>query len=312
MNAATVRPMLARLNAPTAIVEAAVTCVDAFSNSAWPAVVWKFSNLTSNCSPLEFAFSTRDNQVRFACEVGPPEMPASERVAAAAALADRLGAPPVSAEVLRKWQAMQSLGRLRWGAWLGVRSDREHIRAKIYVETPPEARASSLAATNRPILESGRLKMIGYDCTTQAYEYYYRQPQMNDEELRTFTQFLERSPQRQSMFAAFAGLCALPKHIALQWVNFGYSVTDADSGSCGFALFVRDRSIGLRPRIRTRFLEWQTSDEQAPSPYAGVFANVADRDLPDHEIVTFLARTHAPIEVRVAVSATALAAFVTA
>jgi hypothetical protein len=312
MNAATVRPMLARLNAPATIVEAAATCIDAFANSAWPDVVWRFSNLTSNCSPLEFAFSTRDDQVRFACEVGPPEMPACERVAAAVALADRLGAPPVSGERLREWQAMQSLGRLRWGAWLGVRSDREHIRAKVYVETPPEARASSLAATNRPILESGRLKMIGYDCGSDAYEYYYRQPQMNDEELCTFTQFLECSPQRQSMLAAFAGLCALPKHIALQWVNFGYSMTGADPSSRGFALFVRDRSIGLRPRIRTRFLEWQTSDKPAQSPYAEVFASVADRDLPDHEIVTFLARTDAPLEVRVGVSATALAAFVPA
>lgn len=304
--------MLERLNAPTAIVEAAATCVDAFANSAWPDVVWKFSNLTSNCSPLEFAFSTRDDRVRFTCEVGPPEMPASARVVAAAALAVRLGAPPVSAGRLREWQAMQSLGRLRWGAWLGVRDDREHIRAKIYVETPPEARASSLAATNRPVLESARLKMIGYNCGSDAYEYYYRQPQMSDDELRTFTQFLEGSPQRQSMLAAFAGLCALPKHIALQWVNFGYSVSGAGPGLRGFALFVRDRSIGLRPRIRARFLEWQGLDKRASSPYAGVFATVADRDLPDHEIVTFLARTDAPLEVRVGVSATALAAFVPA
>jgi hypothetical protein len=312
MHAATVLPILAGLNASTAIARAAAMCVDAFASSAWPDVIWKFSNLTSNGSPLEFTFSTRDDEVRFASEVGPPEMPPSERVAAAVALAERLGAPPICSERLREWHAMQSLGRLRWGAWLGVRAAGDSIRVKIYVEAPREARASALAARHRPILASGRLKMLGYDCDSNACEYYYRQPQMCSDELHAFTGFVDRNPQRQSMLAAFAELCAMPKHIALQWVNFGYSLSDAESHSCVFALFVRDRSIGLRPRIRTRFLEWQAATRRTPGAYAGVFATVSNRDLPDHEIVTFVARNDAPLEVRIGISATALARFVPA
>ena len=76
---------------------------------------------------------------------------------AAVALAERLGAPPISSERLREWHAMQSLGRLRWGAWLGVRAAGDRS-ARLYVEAPRDARASALAATHRPILASGRLK----------------------------------------------------------------------------------------------------------------------------------------------------------
>ncbi|HEY3674859.1 MAG TPA: hypothetical protein VGK84_02600, partial [Candidatus Tumulicola sp.] len=264
MNATAVRSILAELNASTSIVDAASTCVDAFAKSAWPGVAWRWSNLTTDGCPLEFSFSTRDEDVRFACEVGPPEMPTVERIAAAVDLAARLGAPAVPSERLSEWQAAQSFGHLRWGAWLGVRAAGDQTRVKIYVETPAEARDSSVATANRPILDSGRLKMIGYDCSTRACELYYRQPQMNAAELHAFTQFVDAAPQRRSMLEAFARLCALPKHIALQWVNFGYSLVDAG----GFALFVRDRSIGSRGRIRACFLESQAAFGNASSAYA--------------------------------------------
>jgi hypothetical protein len=131
---------------------------------------------------------------------------------------------------------------------------------------------------------------------------------MNAAELHAFTQFVDAAPQRRSMLEAFARLCALPKHIALQWVNFGYSLV----GAGGFALFVRNRSIGSRGRIHTCFLESQAASGNVSKAYAQVFASVAERDLPDHEIVTIVGRNDAPVELRVGVSATALAAFVPA
>src|SRR5579863_7413205 len=58
-------------------------CCERLAQSQWPEVAWRFSGLTADGSPLEFAFSSADRLMRFTIDVAPPECHNHARFAAA-------------------------------------------------------------------------------------------------------------------------------------------------------------------------------------------------------------------------------------
>src|SRR5262245_59487706 len=52
-------------------------------SSCWPEVAWQFSQLTGDGFPVEFAFSSADDVLRYTVEVAGPELPNSRRLGCA-------------------------------------------------------------------------------------------------------------------------------------------------------------------------------------------------------------------------------------
>lgn len=287
-------------------VGSVTACVDGLRNSCWPGVAWRFSLLSTDGCPLQFAFSTYDDALRYTAEVAGPELAEVKRLRAGCDLAARLGGG-VPAWRRRAWTSMQSGHHLRWGAWIGVRHDGLSSRVKLYVEVPRESRevgeSSSVA-----IVPSSRPAMIGYDCESGVEELYFRQPQMDARELSAFLRFIAAAPRRRAVLAAFAELCGLPVRAALRWVNFGYSIVSVPGAGPEFVMFVRSRSVGNLARIRSHFRSCEDRFGRTHSAYRDFLGDLPDARLPDHEIVSVIGRDADDIELRAGVSAAALAA----
>lgn len=281
-------------------------CVRRFTRSAWPDVAWRFSALSSDGSPLQFEFSSRDDRLRYCCEAAGPELPTDARLEAALDLIGELGGDAPDAAIVRRWMSLQSGTPLRWGAWVGVRHDGARALPKVYIEVPRDVGPLGLAEF-APVVPSSRPLMIGYDFATRSEEIYFRQHQMNDHELDTFLTFLRQSARRRAALDAFVELCGLPARAAMQWVNFGYSIAQrTPSAEVVFALFVRSRSVGDVSRVRRHFLA-RDSRSAKRSTYGAVLGTLPADRLPDHEMISLIARGPDEVEMRVGLSALALA-----
>jgi len=282
------------------------TCIDSFSDTAWPAIAWKFSGLAADGCPLQFEFSTNDDRLRFVTEVAPAEAEHHDRLGAAADLIERLRIPVAPAQEIDFWKTLQWGRDLRWGAWLGVRHDGAAMQAKLYVEVPAELRDPSAAGLARPIVPSSRLMMAGYDCASEAREYYFRQPQMDSVESGAFLRF-GGTHKRQAVLEAFAEITALPLRAALDWIDFGYSLTCGPSMDERFSIFVDPRSLRSAARIRRQFLRWEERAGRTASAYRHLAGAPADERLPNHGIVAVSADAAGAAQLRVGLSAAALA-----
>lgn len=287
--------------------ELVAQCIDSFSHTAWPAIAWKFSGLSADGCPLQFEFSTNDDRLRFVTEVAPAEAEHHDRLGAAVDLIERLGIPMPPAPEIDFWKALQSGRDLRWGAWLGVRHDGRCAHAKLYAEVPAELRDPSAAGLAQPIVPSSRIMMAGYDCSSGAREYYFRQPQMDSNERLAFLRFIGKTPRRQAVLEAFAEVSALPLRAALDWIDFGYSLTCGPSTDERFSMFVEPRSLRSAARIRRQFLRWEDRVGRTASAYRDLAGALADGCLPSHGIVAVSADGAGAAELRVGISAAALA-----
>lgn len=285
------------------------TCVAALRASAWPEVVWRFSALSTDGCPLQFDFSTATSGLRYATEVSGPEAPTRTRLREAARLVDRLsGTNALPLEILLCWEMLQSRAPLRWGAWLGIRYDSGNSSAKVYVEVPRSLqRTAEIGRIARPVVPSSELMMIGYHCRTHTPEYYFRQPRMNGHESATFAKFARDANGRQAVLDAFAGICGLPVRAALDWVNFGYSLAPSSAPGADFAMFVRAHSIRDDARLRAAFLNREKASGGGDSAYRDLVGSLTHESIPRHEMVTLISRGDSDVEMRVGVSAAALA-----
>lgn len=100
---------------------------------------WNYSKLNSNGSPIEFTFSSMHDEVRYTVEVGGPDVQPEKRLTCVAQLLTQLGSKEPFVELVDNFQQVQSQGKLRWGAWLGVRHLPNQDEYKIYAEVPPES-----------------------------------------------------------------------------------------------------------------------------------------------------------------------------
>jgi len=104
---------------------------------------WGASKLNASGAPLEFTFSTLGGEVRYAVEVGGPDVPPADRLEVAARLLGQAGVGPTADEVVARFRGLQQPGELSWGAWLGVRHLPEGDEFKVYAQlprdTPPAA-----------------------------------------------------------------------------------------------------------------------------------------------------------------------------
>jgi hypothetical protein len=189
------------------------------ARSAWPDIAWRFSGLTADGCPVEFAFSTHDNIFRVTIEPAPPECPERDRLNAALTLLETMGLPMPAAERVCDWRAIQSGAELRWGCWLGLRMTSAGPWPKLYVELPP----------TYPVPVPGlRPRMLGYNPVEDTSELYVTVMQPSEDRLHRLLS--ASAPEvRDRLLAMLARVVGVPLRIALDWMGIGASFAGGDS-----------------------------------------------------------------------------------
>ena len=270
----------------------------------WPELLWSFSSLCQDQCPVEFTFSSEDNAVRYTTEIAGPELLENLRLDAACECLEELAleSPPVA--VVAEWRKMQANAVLRWGAWLGVRHKGNNRAAKLYIEVPRERRWGP-----RPLTPGSRLHMIGFDPSTGAQEHYFRTSASDDIEHATLLQSFRQHTQWPRLLETFSALCQMPGEAALRRTRFGYSLRPGlnatDPG--GLTLFVDAEACGGARGVRKHLQETMGPERYRKSAYATLLANVPGEQLPPHGVVGIAVAPSGRVELRVGVSALALA-----
>ena len=256
------------------------------ARSAWPDVAWRFSRLTTDGCPVEFAFSTHDTVFRVTLEPAPPECPEQDRLGAALTLLETMGLSRPVAERVRDWKAIQRGAELRWGCWLGLRMTSTGPRPKLYVELPP----------TYPVPVPGlRPRMLGYTPVEDMSELYVTVMQPSEERLHRLLS--ASAPEvRDRLLAMLASVVGVPLRIALDWLGIGASFAGEAQA---VALFCRARAVrGGAATLRQRF---------AVHPgYFAMFDGWQDANMPDHGVLTLMPRADGSIELRTGISGAAL------
>jgi hypothetical protein len=134
--------------------------------------LWRSSGLTGDGYPVEFTFTTADDDIR--CTVEPwPHAPAAQRVAQAVALATEPGSDHHGALTAELAGFQPPGSTLSFGAWVGGRfgADPANDRSKIYVEIAPEVQLSDAPAFGDLCVEP-RIEAV--EPATGRRERYYR------------------------------------------------------------------------------------------------------------------------------------------
>ena len=280
---------------------------EAFDNSIWPEVAWRFSGLTADGCPLEFTFSSVDNSLRYTVDVAPPETQNHDRIAAADGLLVRLDCPRPGAETMARWILMQRNHHLLWGARLGVRESGNSEAAKFYLEVPLAAQPSIRSQIDPPIKDSIAV-MIGYDPASAITEYYFRQQTLSRPHLDALLGIMSSDEERTTMLAGIEHLCGMPVASALKWTCFGYSLATSPGlqSAPKFTLFARSRAIGGAVCARQRLLSSMPFAVKQRSVYRKLVAGLLDSQLPDHGVVSLYCDHSGVAEMRVGLSGIAL------
>lgn len=300
--------LAARLVCPRRAMQAFATCIEPLRCSPWRDIAWSFSGLMAGGGPIEFAFSSNDDALRYTVEVGGAELAEHARLHAACDLMTRLGHSVPDHPLLRHWQDVQAGSALQWGAWLGVRYDSCGERSKIYVEIPRE-KQSMVPIPNSP-LRGSRLHMIGYEPALGRYEFYFSRKFAERRELESLLDLLKRTTQQQRLIEKLRYMCGIPVESLLRWFTLGYSLATERVGALSaLALFIRaKRLLGGAPGLRQKLLSLQCCRAPGPSPYQELVGPVADRDLPDHGMLTLgMGSGDQEVDLRVGISGVALA-----
>ena len=212
----------------------------------WPDLATRFSLLTNTGVPVELAWASADEAVRWTAEVGPPELPESARAGVAARVGRHLTGVDVDVD---PWLALQRGRRLRYGGWLGVRHRGAERAVKLYVElaAPRPATVPVPAQGLESLLTCGRLvddvawRMAGLN-EDGTVELYARAPRLEADDLACLaTQLPDGGPLLDSVAGLLpvAGLprpsgfsLTLDRHgmvVALTWFCFAKAIWRDDA-----------------------------------------------------------------------------------
>ena len=265
--------------------------LEPLSQSCWPDVAWRFSRLTVDGCPVEFGVSSIDDTFRVTFEVAGPESPDHERLAASLdILRDFVHCEPDSSTT-RRWRNLQANGRLRWGAWAGLRCSGARVEPKLYLEVPRDIHFT--APTPLP----GRVRMIGFDPIRGRIETYVALSQLTQSALLHLLADLH-DKTKHALLDTLTNLLGVPLHIALNWIGLGASIIEG-APTRQFALFIRARVVREgEPQFRKLFARNRA--------YRAWLDRRPVGELPDHGVLTLIPREHGRIEIRAGLSARSL------
>ncbi len=237
--------------------------------SAWREVAHQFSQLTACGFPLEFTFTSIDEDVRYTTEVCGAEVTEKDKLQHAERLLIRLQMGELPRRLKQSFAAIQHDGELRYGAWVGARHTAREDKFKFYVEVP---RANSDVAErlaqdflgHAPLLRSRLtpLRMIGYEPRSSRLEFYFCGDYMDAEELSSLMNRAGLRERESELFDFVRDVTMRLVPTLLPLSKFGFSLSvasDADgeaNASTILSIFFIARSLfGSDASIRRRILE---------------------------------------------------------
>lgn len=141
---------------------------------------WHLSQLTGDGYPIEFAFTSAKDSVRYTAEIAPPRNEVGKRLAQTRLLLHRLGISSFDEERFSMFEHWQTFGPLKFGAWMGVRHTCDSTEHKIYIDIPPQACDAVESYLNccldTPLPVTKRrtaLQMAGFSPATGGLEFYF-------------------------------------------------------------------------------------------------------------------------------------------
>jgi hypothetical protein len=141
---------------------------------------WHLSQLTKDGYPLEFAFTSVNDGIRYTTEIEPPHSNIEGRLTRIRQLLEASAVSGFDTDFFARLEQWQKTGRLKFGAWLGVRQNEAGAGYKIYADIPAEARQAAGSYLNRyldaPLFIKDRktvLQMIGFYPATGELEFYF-------------------------------------------------------------------------------------------------------------------------------------------
>lgn len=243
-------------------------------------IAWKTSSLTGDGFPVEFAFTTADNSLRYTCEVSTPLTTPKERLAIALRRLKTLGSAAPPAPLLAKLQQIQESGTsllsLQYGTWVSGRHSLAGDSYKLYVEVPDGALKTAAQPLNRlripqPELANRtvQLRMLGYNLATRQLEPYFKVQRLEAYHLPRLmapcglsdhAHTLHRYLEQQYGYA-------LPDKLPGDSVGFSYSLSPVGVPET-FTLFFSARAFwGGDASIRRRFCQSATAQGWDASLY---------------------------------------------
>lgn len=157
--------------------------------STWPDVVDRWSQLTPGGFPIELTVSSTGSVRRWVTEVVGPEVHDSRRLGLVAEHLAAVG-QAIDPFLLLQLERLQCSASLRFGAWLGGRSDNGVPCYKLYAEVPhdvacdPSVLPASLCAVAKHAPQVARASIVGIEPARGRVELYFRLPALDPDDLR--------------------------------------------------------------------------------------------------------------------------------
>ena len=232
--------------------------------SPWQKVAWSFSRLTGDGFPVEFAFSSADEAIRYTTEVAGPEVEEERRLDHALEHLAGLAGLRLSEETDTLFHRIQASRHLRYGAWAGGRHGAGTDRYKLYVEVPPEGEKEARLFLDtlmegvpfQSICET-RLVMIGCEPGSSRIEFYFRANRPEPWEVSLLMRRVGLTSRVEEFFNLIEDASETSLHRLLSAPPLGFSIAVTHHGEPGaFSLFMTGGSLfGSDRAIRRRVLE---------------------------------------------------------
>jgi hypothetical protein len=299
---------LERIATPTSVVGRASAalnrCTEVLEATMWPGAVTHFSGLNGDGFPIEFAFSSRDDYVRFTAEAAAPEVPAEERVAYAEALLEALGAGPPPTALREQIVELQDRGPLVWGAAVSGRHAPSGDRFKLYAEVPSPPRFERLDGELRAarLQRLPRLVMVGWESGSDRLERYFRSDGLAPGELTGILGVVRLGDRARELERAVAEAWQGSAEGALA-STWGLSLAGTRDGTCdALSLFKEaNRVLGGDARVRGDLLALvEKLGAGMLGAYERVSAPLGDRPgAGAHGMLAFTVARGRPLELRI-------------
>lgn len=210
---------------------------------------WHLSRLTSRGYPLEFAFTSANDGIRYTLEIAPPSREIPERLLQLRNVLQSLdiSVDETRFDLLSDWQAK---GTLKYGGWLGVRHRCGHTQHKIYVEIPPESServydyinpylALPIPCKNLSMIP----KMVGVYPETGALEFYFNVMNMCPKDMVSLLSPLQLASRAQEILTHLQGVYGKPMFNQLPGPLFGFSYTLQSGSATTFTFYTFTRVL---------------------------------------------------------------------
>lgn len=210
---------------------------DALTASIWPDMAFRFSSLTNTGYPIEFAWSSRNRDLRFTFEAAPAEIPDHQRLPQALATLAALGVHGFHAT--DELQRAQRDTKLKFGAWIGARCSEKDVAYKLYIELPSALVSSSWVQS---VLDKSAItiprphmlwRMAGLS-TTGGIELYARTTNLEAMTLRSLVHQLDGN---SVTFLELVEGCVRQRELpATSGISFAFDTTGAFAGLTLFVI----------------------------------------------------------------------------